>query len=71
MTLITVDIGGQPVSYQTTATTIGELFNSQFREEFNIPDRGQPLVGGVSVGNDTPVTTGMSVSYQVAASSKS
>ncbi|MGB2185058.1 MAG: hypothetical protein ACPH5P_00115 [Akkermansiaceae bacterium] len=68
---INVTSGGSTQVYETHAETIGQLFNSEFREDFNISSTGLPTVNGVVASNDTPLTAGVTVGYQNTASSKS
>tara|TARA_R110002153_G_scaffold191766_6_gene345103 strand:+ start:2193 stop:2456 length:264 start_codon:yes stop_codon:yes gene_type:complete len=68
---INVKTGNDTVKVKTEATTIGELFTTDFRQNFNFADRASPTVAGVTAPADTPLVPEMVVSAVVGASSKS
>jgi hypothetical protein len=74
--IITMNTAGQQRIVDTDeyggATTTGALFSdSEFREDFSVPDRAVPQVNGQAVESNTPLTENSSLSYVVPASSKS
>lgn len=69
--LIKVNNGVSTQIVETEAETIGELFTSEFREDFNISNTGRPTVNGVAVDESTPITGDITVGYINGASSKS
>jgi len=69
---ILVDNGvSTPVLHETTASNIGELITTEFREDYNFSATGTPTVNGVAASCDTPITPDIKVGYMNTASSKS
>jgi hypothetical protein len=69
--LIKVNNGVTTQVYETRATTIGELFTPEFREDHNISQTGKPTINGVVVDPDTRLEHDCTVGYINTASQKS
>lgn len=68
---IKVNNGVSTQVIETEAATIDELFNSEFREDFNISSSGKPTINGAAVSGDTPIQADVTVGFINGASSKS